>query len=115
MVFGKGLMWSRKTHEVWFSASVGGEPVALYAVTRSRRQRVVLTAPMDLWIRDINAQGQVLLLATRSFSEIAIRRPGMTSDRVLDFGSGTGSIAGLSDDGTLMAVNYTGLVRARTI
>ncbi|MGA9989399.1 MAG: protein kinase [Terriglobales bacterium] len=105
----KGLVWSRKTDEVWFSASAGGDPEALYAVTRSRRQRVVLTAPMDLWIRDINAQGQVLLLATRSTSEIAIRRPGMTSDRVLDFGSGTGSIAGLSDDGTLMAVAYTGV------
>jgi hypothetical protein len=64
---------------------------------------------MDLWIRDINAQGQALLLASRSTSEIAIRRPGMTSDRVLDFGSGTGSIAGLSDDGTLMAVAYTGV------
>jgi hypothetical protein len=59
-------------------------------------------------IEDINAQGQVLLTATRSFSEIAIHRPGLTSDRVLDFGSSTGSIAGLSDEGSLMAVNYSG-------
>ena len=104
----KGLVWSRKTDEVWFSASLGGESVALRAVSRSGRQRVLLSAPMDLLIRDINAQGQVLLLATRSTSEIAIRRPGMTADRVVDFGSGTGSIAGLSDDGSLMAVNYSG-------
>jgi len=104
----KGLTWSRRTQEVWFSASIGGESVALRAVTRSGKQRVLLSAPVDLMIRDINAQGQVLLTATRSFSEIAIHRPGLTSDRVLDFGSSTGSIAGLSDDGSLMAVNYSG-------
>jgi hypothetical protein len=104
----KGLTWSRKTREIWFSASVGGESVALRAVTRSGKQRVLLSAPVDLMIRDINAQGQVLLTATRSFSEIAIHRPELTSDRVLDFGSSTGSIAGLSDDGSLMAVNYSG-------
>jgi len=104
----KGLTWSRNTDELWFSAAVGGEAVAIRAVTRSRRERVLLTAPVDLMIRDINAQGQVLLVATRSASEIAIRRPGSTIDRVLDFGSSTGSIAGLSDDGSLMAVNYSG-------
>jgi len=104
----KGLTWSRRTQEVWFSASIGGESVALRAVTRSGKQRVLFSAPVDLMIRDINAQGQVLLTATRSFSEIAIHRPGLTSDRVLDFGSSTGSIAGLSDDGSLLAVNYSG-------
>ena len=104
----KGLTWSRRTQEVWFSASIGGESVALRAVTRSGKQRVLFSAPVDLMIEDINAQGQVLLTATRSFSEIAIHRPGLTSDRVLDFGSSTGSIAGLSDEGSLMAVNYSG-------
>jgi Tol biopolymer transport system component len=104
----KGLTWSRKTDELWFSASNGGEAIALRAVTRSGRQRVLLSAPVDLQIRDINAQGQALLVAARSTSEIAIHRPGQTSDRVVDFGSSTGSIAGLSDDGSLMAVNYSG-------
>ena len=104
----KALTWSRRTQEVWFSASIGGESVALRAVTRSGKQRVLYSAPVDLMIRDINAQGQVLLTATRSSSEIALHRPGLTSDRVLDFGSSTGSIAGLSDDGSLLAVNYSG-------
>jgi serine/threonine protein kinase/Tol biopolymer transport system component len=104
----KGLVWSPRTGEVWFSASVGGESVALRAVSTSGRQRVLLTAPVDLLIRDINARGEVLLVATRSTSEIALRRPGQKMDRVLDFGSSTGSIAGLSDDGSLMAVNYSG-------
>jgi eukaryotic-like serine/threonine-protein kinase len=105
----KGLVWSRKTDELWFSASVGGEAVVVRAVNRSGRVRVLLSGPTDLLIRDINAQGEVLLLATRSSSEIAIRRPGLTQDKVVDFGSSTGSIAGLSDDGTLMAVNYAGV------
>ncbi len=104
----KGLTWSRKTGEMWFSASLGGEAVALRAVTRSGHQRLLLTAPVDLLILDINAAGQVLLAATRSTSEIAIRRPQANVDRVLDFGSDAGSIAGLSDDGSLMAVSYTG-------
>lgn len=105
----KGLAWNPKTGELWFSASLGGEAVALRAVSRSGRQRTLLSAPVDLLIRDLNAQGQVLLLATRATSEIAIRRPGQTADRVLDLGTSTGSIAGLSDDGSSMAVNYSGV------
>ncbi len=103
----KGLTWSRRTEEVWFSAALGGESLALRAVTRSGKQRVLSSAPVDLLIQDINARGQVLLTATRSSSEIALHRPGLTSDRVLDFGSSTGSIAGLSDDGSLLAINYS--------
>jgi hypothetical protein len=104
----KGLVWSRNTDEIWFAASLGGEPDSLRAVSRSGRQRVLLAAPVDLNICDINAKGQALILASRSTSEIAIRRPGQKTDQVLDFGSSTGSIAGLSDDGTLMGVSYTG-------
>jgi serine/threonine protein kinase len=102
----KGMVWSRKTDELWFSASTGGEALALYAVTRSGHQRLVMAAPVDLQIRDINAQGQVLLLASRAASEIAVRRPGFTSDRVLDFNSGV--LEGMSDDGSLMTFAYTG-------
>jgi Tol biopolymer transport system component len=104
----KGLVWSRKTDELWFSASEGGEPVVVRAVTRSGKERVLLSAPVDLYIRDINSRGQVLLLAGLSTSEIAIRRPGLTADRVVDFGSSTGSVAGLSEDGSLLAVNVSG-------
>jgi hypothetical protein len=104
----KSLVWSRKTNELWFSSSLGGEPTSVRAVSRSGRQRVLLSAPVDLDICDINAKGQALILASRTTSEIAIRRPGQHSDQVVDFGSGAGSIAGLSDDGTLMGVSYTG-------
>jgi len=104
----KGLVWARRRGELWFSASVGGEAVALRAVSLSGRQRVVLTAPSDLLISDINAQEQVLLLSARSTSEIAIRRPGQTEDNIMDFGTGAGSIAGLSDDGSLLGMNYAG-------
>jgi serine/threonine protein kinase/Tol biopolymer transport system component len=102
----KGMVWSRRTGELWFSGSTGGEALSLHAVARSGKQRVVLSAPVDLQIRDINAQGQVLLLASRASSEIAIRRPGLTSDRVLDFNSGV--LEGMSDDGSLMTFAYTG-------
>jgi len=105
----KGVAWFPKADEIWFSASLGGEEQALRAVTRSGRERIVLSAPVNLLLRDINGRGQVLLLAVRSTSEIAIRRPNQSSDRVLDFGSSTGSVAGLSDDGSLMAVSYTGV------
>ena len=66
------------------------------------------SAPMDLMIRRHQHPGAGAVTATRSSSEIALHRPGLTSDRVLDFGSSTGSIAGLSDDGALLAVNYSG-------
>jgi dipeptidyl aminopeptidase/acylaminoacyl peptidase len=104
----KGLVWSRRTNELWFSASVGGEAVAVRALSLSGRQRIVLTAPSDLLISDISSNGQVLLLTPRSISEIALRRPGQTQDRVMDFGTSAGSITGMSDDGSLVGLNYAG-------
>ena len=88
----KGLAWSRKTGELWFTADISNEATALRAVSPSGRQRVLLTAPGDLWLRDVNAQGQVLLLTVRSTSEIAIRRPGQTADRLMNLGTNTGAI-----------------------
>ena len=105
----KGLVWSRKTDELWCSASVGGESAALRVVSPLGRQRVLLTAPTHLWISDINSRGQVLMLTARSASEIAIRRPGQASDRFVDFASNMGDIAGLSADGKLMPVEYAGV------
>ena len=104
----KGLVWSRKTDELWFSSSLGGEAVALRAVSRDGKVRVVLTAPIDLLICDINSRGQALLLATRTGSEIAIRRPGQKADEVVDYASSMGSLEGLSADGSLIPLEYAG-------
>ncbi len=56
----QGLAWSPNGREIWFTAADRFDR-ALYAVTRSGRQRTVLTAPGSLLIEDVAADGRVLL------------------------------------------------------
>jgi eukaryotic-like serine/threonine-protein kinase len=56
-----GLAWSASGDEVWFTAERGGAARALYAVTSSRRQRLVLRQAGRLTLRDIAPDGRVLL------------------------------------------------------
>ena len=104
----KGLAWTPNGKEIWFSGSEGGEQEAIWAVTRSAHQRKVFAGPADVWLQDIAANGKVLMLQARSTNDIAVRRPGRESDQIVDLVSEAGSLAGVSDNGSLMALSYTG-------
>jgi serine/threonine protein kinase/Tol biopolymer transport system component len=56
-----GLAWSARGDEVWFSAEQGAVARALYAVTLSRRQRLVLRQAGPLTLHDVAPDGRVLV------------------------------------------------------
>ena len=103
----KGLAW-RDAQEIWFSGSGAGETQAFWGVTRSGRRRKVLEVPTDLRVQDNAANGKTLLLQVRQSNDIAVRRPGQTSDQIIELAE-TGSLAGMSDNGSLLALSYVGV------
>ena len=105
----KGLAWTPDGEELWFSGNRGGEQDEIWAVTRSGRQRRVFTGPSGVWLQDIATNGKTLMTQVRSTNDIAVRRPGQKSDQILDLVSEAGTIAGVSDNGSLMALSYVGV------
>jgi Tol biopolymer transport system component len=57
----QGLAWSPTGHEIWFTATDGFSTKALFAVSRTGDERLVLRAPGRLSVLDIDGTGQVLL------------------------------------------------------
>jgi eukaryotic-like serine/threonine-protein kinase len=58
----EGLAWSADGREVWFTATDDRDwHRDLYAVSRSGRQRQVLSSPAALYLEDIASDGRVLL------------------------------------------------------
>jgi serine/threonine protein kinase len=105
----KGLAWTPNAEELWFSGTQAGEQISIWSVTRSGRQRLVFTGPADLWLQDIAGNGRTLMTEARETSDIAVRRPGQQSDQVVDLASEAGTLGGISDNGSLMALSYVGV------
>lgn len=59
----RGLAW-RPNGEVWYTATDVGFDYALYAATRSGKQRQVLTVPGGLVLNDVAGDGRVLVTHT---------------------------------------------------
>src|SRR5882762_1571845 len=57
----QGLAWSRDGKEVWFTASREGAARAIYAMSLSGKERLVLRVPGTLTLQDITRDGRVLL------------------------------------------------------
>jgi len=104
----RGLAWWPSGQEIWFTASPEEDAQVLMAVSRSGRQRVLLSSPAYLWLQDISADGKVLLGNSQESSPTAIHRAGTASDQILDLASESTMTTGVSDDGSLVAVDYSG-------
>jgi dipeptidyl aminopeptidase/acylaminoacyl peptidase len=61
-----------------------------------------------LWLQDISADGKVLLGNSQESSPVAIHHMEGSSDRILDLASESTIATGISDDGSLAAVDYSG-------
>jgi eukaryotic-like serine/threonine-protein kinase len=62
----RGLSWSPRGDEIWFTASQTGKSCSLYAVTLSGQLRLIFHAPGDLTLWDIAPDGRLLLSASSS-------------------------------------------------
>jgi len=56
-----GLDWSADGREVWFTAARSGSTQALYAVSRSGQERLLVQVPATLTLHDVGRDGRVLL------------------------------------------------------
>jgi eukaryotic-like serine/threonine-protein kinase len=108
----QGLAWSPGGEEVWFTAGKTQRARALYAVTLSGSERLVLKTPGSLRLRDMSRDGRRLLL------ELADERgfirglfPGDTTERDLswlDYSSAASSSTDLSPDGKKLLFDEQG-------
>lgn len=91
----EGLAWS-SSDEVWFTASNGGEPRALYAASLRGRVRPVLAAPESLTLEDISPGGQALICQEQGLRAILARSPSEDPGLIQ---AEQPSLLGLSKDG----------------
>ena len=94
----RGLAWSARGDEIWFTAGQSGANRSLRAIDLEGRQRTILEVPGSLTLWDISADGRVLLTRDderRAIVGVTPDRPGEHELSLLD----NSGIADLSDDG----------------
>jgi hypothetical protein len=103
----QGLAWSARGDEIWFTAALGGEALALHAVTLSGQHRVITRSVTNLMIHDISRAGQALLTDVRFYSEVIALPPGETKERDLSWLDQV-AVRGLSADGNFFVFSHFG-------
>ncbi|MEP6470667.1 MAG: protein kinase [Acidobacteriota bacterium] len=78
-----GLAWSPDGEEVWFTGTRGDGYPAMYGVSLSGRERVLLRVPQAIVLADAFHDRSVLLLTDVSKGGIACLSPGETQERQL--------------------------------
>jgi serine/threonine protein kinase len=103
----EGLAWSPAGDEVCFTATKGGEADALYAVTLSGRERLVLRMTSRLILHDISHDGRVLIASFNDWQNIIAKPPGETTERDLSWLDQT-RLSDLSPDGKTILFKVEG-------
>jgi dipeptidyl aminopeptidase/acylaminoacyl peptidase len=94
----EGLAWSPAGDEVWFTANKTGEPDALFAVTLSGKERLVVRMTSRLKLHDISRDGHVLMTRYNLETTIIGQAPGEPKARDLSW-LDLGFLLDLSADG----------------
>ncbi len=103
----EGLAWSPAGDEVWFTANKTGEADALYAVTLSGRERLVLRMTIRLMLHDISRDGHVLLTSFNVSTNFISQPPGETKERDLSW-LDQGILTDFSPDSKTILFQYFG-------
>jgi len=101
------LCWNAKGTEIWFRSFDPSEPGTIYAVGLRGKRRVALRLPSQIQLYDISPRGDLLLSTGSSQLGILGEAPGDTAERDLSC-LDSGKVAGISDDGRIIAANVTG-------
>jgi len=102
-----GLCWSPKGDQIWFRSFDPAEPGAIYAVDLHGKRRVAGNLPSSVKLYDIARTGDALLSTGSSQLGILGMAPGASAERDLSC-LDSGRLAGISDDGQVIAANITG-------
>ena len=103
-----GLSWSPSGKEIWFSAATHEPRQQLRAVTRSGKQRVVMSSVSNVVLQDLSENGTVLLTTVRVSTEIEVGHRGGGPDRLLELPDEHVSLAGLASNGKTIALGAAG-------
>ena len=103
----EGLAWSPAGDEVWFTADRAGEADALYAVTLSGRERLVVRMTSHLMLYDISRDGHVLITSFNDLTSIIGQPPGERKERDLSWLDRV-FVTDLSPDGKAILFEYEG-------
>ncbi len=115
----EGLAWSRNGQEVWFTASPRSAARAVYALSLSGKERLVLRVPGALTIHDVSRDGRVLLGEENNQYGIIGLAPGETTEKnlswfdwsVLNDLSPDGKTLVFSESGEAVGANYGIFIR----
>ncbi len=77
----QGLAWHGD--EVWFTGVRAGTSRQLYAVTLGGKERLVVSAPSNLVLQDINSKGQILIRSEDTRLGVLALAPGDAKEREL--------------------------------
>jgi serine/threonine protein kinase/Tol biopolymer transport system component len=103
----EGLAWSPSGDEVWFTGNKRGEADALYAISLSGQERLVLRTTSRLMLHDISHDGRVLLTSFKTWFNIVSQPPGEAKERDLSW-LDQGLVSDLSPDGKTILIEYSG-------
>ncbi len=111
-----GVGWSPDGREIWFTGTRSGASQALYAVTRSGDERLLLRAPAALTLHDVSSDGRALVTRDAWGAGVMAHGPGSTGERDLSWLDGT-MAWDLSTDGTtaILEESWEGGGSARSI
>jgi Tol biopolymer transport system component len=90
--------WAAGDREIWFSASRGGQPQQLWAVSLAGRERLVAESVGAVQLYDVSALGLALLTRITLWTEIRARARGASEETELP-AADLSFLADLSDDG----------------
>jgi Tol biopolymer transport system component len=96
-----GLGWSPDGREVWFTGTRAGAAQALYAVTRTGTERLLVRAPATLTLHDVATDGRVLMTRDAWGAGVIALPPGGEGERDLSWLDGS-TAWDLSADGKTM-------------
>jgi WD40 repeat protein len=103
-----GLAWHPSGNEIWFTASRGGGPKSLWAVTISGQLRPVLQTAGTMTLRDIAPDGRALLSRETEELEMAAVIAGESTQRNLSWLDWS-RVADVSADGRLILFDESGV------
>lgn len=101
------LSWSPDSSEIWFRSFDPDEGGSLYAIDLKGHKRLVHRFPGYANIFDISRDGRVLLRTESTELGILAKGPGDKGERELSILE-SGILAGISDDGSMIAASVTG-------
>ena len=103
----ESVAWSPGGDEIWFSGTLAGASMAIYAVTLSGRQRIVAGGAGDQELQDVSPDGRILLSHWHGRVVLMTLAPGESSERDLSWLDWS-NLADLSDDGKTLLISEQG-------